>query len=196
MPIYAELSIVEETPPYKISEHDLGAIAANSDFFGNETVGAALRASLAQYIEENTFRGLNEENKQDFLKRVVNLLEGEEGLFSKSESEIKEIADRAILNAMEEFDIAQSQTPSKKSIYSYPLGYLATDHVGYASFDLSRISDLTRSQNNDLAAFARNGAQKSYAFFVYPMGKEGMRLSKVDLPMRRFLPSCQLSNPH
>jgi len=180
MPIYAELSIVEEAPPWKISGEDLEAIVANSGLSGSETVVAVLRSSLAQYIEENTFRELDEEKKQSFLRRVVNILENEEGLFSKSESEIKDIVDRAILKAMEEFEIAQSQTPSKKSIYSYPLGYLATDHVGYASFDLSRISDLTRSQNNNFAAFARNGAKKSYAFFVYPMGKEGTRFDALE----------------
>ncbi|MBE9036439.1 hypothetical protein [aff. Roholtiella sp. LEGE 12411] len=180
MPIYAEVSIVEETPSYKISGDDLGVIAENSDFFGSETVGAALRLSLAQYIEENTFRGLDEERKQAFLKRVVNILEHEEGLFSKSESEIKDIVDRAILKAMEEFEIPQSQTSSRKSVYSYPLGYLATDHVGYASFDLTRISDLTRSRNNSFAAFDRNRTQTSYAFFVYPMGKEGTRFDALE----------------
>jgi len=178
MPIYAELSIVEEAPSYEISRDDLGEIDGNQDIAG--FLDEVLRSSLAQYIEENIFQAWNEEKKRAFLKLVINILEGEEDPFPDSESQKKEIVDRAILKAMEEFGIAQSQTPNKKSIYSYPLGYLATDHVGYASFDLSRISDLTRSQNNDLAAFARNGAQKSYAFFVYPMGKEGTRFDALE----------------
>lgn len=178
MPIYAELSIVEEAPSYEISRDDLGEIDGNQDIVG--FLDEVLRSSLAQYIEKSIFQAWNEEKKRAFLKLVINILEGEEDPFPDSESQKKEIVDRAILKAMEEFGIAQSQTPNKKSIYSYPLGYLATDHVGYASFDLSRISDLTRSQNSDLVAFARNGAQKSYAFFVYPMGKEGTRFDALE----------------
>ncbi|MEG5041903.1 MULTISPECIES: hypothetical protein [unclassified Microcoleus] len=184
MPIYAELSIVEEASPYKISRDDLREIDENHDIVG--FIDKVLRSSLAQYIEENTFRAWDEEKKGAFLKRVVNILEDEERFFSQSrgilrpESQIKEVVDRAILKTMEEFEIPQSQTPSKKSIYSYPLGYLATDHVGYASFDLTRISDLTRSQNNSFAAFDGNGVQKSYALFVYPMGKEGTRFDALE----------------
>ena len=54
MPIYAELSIVEEASPYKISRDDLGEIDRNQDIAG--FVDEVLRSSLAQYIEENTFR--------------------------------------------------------------------------------------------------------------------------------------------
>lgn len=175
MPIYAEFSIVEELPPYKISEDDLGAIAENSDFIGNETIGAALRSSLAQYIEENTFRELDDEKKQTFLRQIVKILEREAGIFSKSESEIKDIVNRAVLEAMDEFEIRQSQTPSKKSISSYPLGYLATDHVGYASFDLTRISLNVRS-----VSLSRDRRKTSYAFFLYPMGKEGTRFDALE----------------
>jgi hypothetical protein len=191
MPIYAELSIVEEAPPYTITVNDLGAIAENSDFFGHPTVGSALRASLARYVDEKVLRELEEEKKQEFLRLVIKVLEreAEAGLFSKPESEIQEIVNRAVQKAMEMFGIEQSQAPRKKSLYSYPLGYLATDHVGYASFDLTRISDLTRSfQNNGSAVLEQNKVQTGYAFFLYPMGKEGIRFDALE--QGRFTPEA------
>jgi hypothetical protein len=170
MPVYAEISVVEEISPDSMSREEIGPIVNNSDFFNNNgNVGRIVRLSLAQY----GFRDFEEGQKQDFLKVFVEILKGED-LFSKNEDEIKRIVDDVIVKLMDQLQIKRSQTSNKKSIRSYPLGYLATDHVGYVSFDLTRMPNQERPQ------IRRENPQISYAFFVYPMGKDGTRFDALE----------------
>jgi hypothetical protein len=132
MPIYAELSIVEET-----------------------TIGSG-GISL---VDGSTNEGQEESDE--------------------SGSSANETASEILLRRSSDL-VGGSTNEGQKAIYSYPLGYLATDHVGYASFDLTQISSLIRSGNSNLIASEGNGVRRSYAIFVYPMGKEGERFDALE----------------
>lgn len=175
MPIYAEISVIEELIPEELTEIDLGR-AGRHDFFRHQRIGLILRSGIARHFSTDDFRQLDEETKQNFLEIIIDLVANEESLFERTDEEIKDIIDRIVIKAMEKLEIPESVNPTYKSTRSYPLGYLATDHVGYVSYDLSRYSHnaLLISQNNS------HPIKTDYAVFVYPMGKEGTRFNALD----------------
>ncbi|BAY35375.1 hypothetical protein NIES2107_72870 (plasmid) [Nostoc carneum NIES-2107] len=151
MPIYAELSIVEET----------------------------ITGSGGIYLVDGSTNEEQEESGESSssVSATVDLVDGNtsEGQDDPQEGLIQLYQDSSSV-----VGAAAVRSSERKAIYSYPLGYLATDHVGYASFDLTQVSSLIRSRNSNLIASEGNGVRRSYAIFVYPMGKEGERFDVLE----------------
>jgi hypothetical protein len=169
MPIYAEISIIETKPLYTISPNDL-SINLESQIVD------LVRLLLPLHLDEARFRSLSPELREKFLDRIFKLLTGDQSPFQYPEQEWKAIIDKAIIQALTELDLPITNQAVKKAIYSYPLGYLATDHVGYASFDLTHFPDGNVFDTNNV-----NGPdRREYAVFVYPMGKDGSRFDVLE----------------
>jgi uncharacterized membrane protein YgcG len=167
MPIYAEISIVIIQPTYIINGEDF-----NIDLEQNN-IANLVRSSLAEHLEEARFRSMPNETKEDLKSRIYKLLVENQNLFNLPEQELREIVDKAVVQKLEELELPISKQVVKKATYSYPLGYLATDHVGYASFDLRKFpeNNIFNAGDND---------KREYSVFVYPMGKEGSRLDALE----------------
>lgn len=167
MPIYAEISIVITQPPYIINSEDF-----DIDLEQNN-IANLVRSSLAEHLDEASFRSMSNETKEDLKFRIYKQLVENPNLFNLPEQELRGIVDKAVIQKLAELELLISKQVVKKATYSYPLGYLATDHVGYASFDLRKFPE------NNIFNADDNG-KREYSVFVYPMGKEGSRLDALE----------------
>jgi hypothetical protein len=169
MPVYAEISLIETKPPYTISPNDLSIHL-------EPQVANVVRGLLPLHLDEPQFRSLSPELVEKLLNRIVTLLTGDQNPFQHPEQEWKAIIDKAIIQALTELDLPTTNQVVKQAIYSYPLGYLATDHVGYASFDLTKFPEDNILDNSNF----NTPSKREYAVFVYPMGKDGSRLDILE----------------
>lgn len=178
MPIYAEVSIVNEVPRYQLTDQDLGQTGTSNTFFRDPVLGPMLRSTIVQLIDETVFRQLGE-TRERFLSAIIAALDNAKGLKDRPESETRLLVETSVLKAMELLNIPRSEQQSKSFVSAFPLGFLATDHAGYASFDLTRVPrDLLGTTSGEY------GAVVQYAFFLYPMGKEAARYDALE--QRRF----------
>jgi hypothetical protein len=163
MPIYAEISVIQTTQSlYIISPDEFGSNIDN-------LIADLVRSSLAEHLDEPSFRSMLPKIKEQLTNLISKLLSEQGNLSNQPDKELRAIIDEAIVKALTKLKLPISEQAVEKSVYSYPLGYLATDHVGYASFDLSKFPE------NNIFNASEN-AKREYSIFVYPMGKEGGHL--------------------
>lgn len=165
MPLYAEVCVVETLPPYELGQADLGHVGSHR-IFRHERVGPLLRRAIAERLSLEALRALTDETRQGMLELAARLLDQQEGLPERPEVEIKAAAAEAVRQALAEFGIPPSPPTAQQVRASFPLGYLATDHAGYASFDLTRVPQ----------GMAGGEGTRYYAFLLYPMGQESERV--------------------
>ncbi|KXK61996.1 hypothetical protein AWW66_10655 [Micromonospora rosaria] len=166
MPVYAEVSLVVDAPP---SPLDLGEIRALSDEpFTHPALGPLLREALARAMDDPTYLALPRQRREELIEAVAELAR-DRRLVDLSDEARRIGAAEVVAEALDRLGIAR-QARGSTTTYSYPLGTLATDHAGYASFDLRRI-------DRELLRAGRTGAQ--YAFHLYPLGRESSRYNAV-----------------
>ncbi|HEU5381204.1 MAG TPA: hypothetical protein VFV38_37745 [Ktedonobacteraceae bacterium] len=178
MPIYAEVSIFSELPRYQLTDQDLGQTGTSGTFFRDPVLGPMLRSTLVQWIDETVFRQLSDTREQ-FFGAIITALNNVKGLKDRSESETRLIVETSVLKAMELLNIPRSEQQRNAFVSAFPLGFLATDHAGYASFDLTRVPKSLLGPTS-----GEYGAKRQYAFSLYPMGKEGARYDALE--QKRF----------
>jgi hypothetical protein len=169
MPVYAEISIIETKPPYTISPNDLSIHL-------EPQVADLIRALLSLHLDETQFRSLSPELREKLVVRLVDLLTGDQNPIQHPQQEWKEIIDKAIIQALTELYMPTTNQAVRQAIYSYPLGYLATDHVGYASFDIRKFNEnsifteINRSERIE---------KRDYVIYVYPYGKQANQVNAL-----------------
>lgn len=178
MPIYAEVSILSEAPRYQLTDQNLGQTGTSNTFFRDPVLGPLLRSTIVQLIDETVFRQLGD-GRERFLSTIIAALNDAKGLKGQPESEIRSLVETSVLQAMKLLNIPRSEPQSNAFVSAFPLGFLATDHAGYASFDLTRVPKALLGTTS-----GAYGAGVHYAFFLYPMGKEGARYDALE--QRRF----------
>jgi hypothetical protein len=161
MPIFAEISIIEVKPPYTIGPNDLTIQL-------EPPIANLVRALLPLHLDEALYGSLSPESRKKLLNQLVDLLTGNQNPLQRPEQERKAIIDKAIVQALTDLDLPTANQAVKQAIYSYPLGYLATDHVGYASFDLTKFPEGNIFDSSNII----EPTNREYAVFVYPMGKD------------------------
>lgn len=182
IPIYAEISITTEEPPYNIDKP--------IEFLENE---ASLRqwytsrTYLLQWINEAIAASVTEgdfNNIPDKHAFYIDILEKIQGNWVNSEAEEnkKRLVRDIVKDRLDHFQVPTSSQPNKITLYTYPLGTLASDQAGYLSYDLThalaRFKELTRS---------KEFVASSVAFKVYPLGKDDMVIDVS--PQARFTPN-------
>jgi hypothetical protein len=170
MPLYAEVSITTTAPTYQLTEIE-NLDQFRGTYFFDPGVGPALHAIIAQLVDASVLRGLSADARRQFFEAILTRLLESPGLARRSVTEMRALVKTAVLSVLQNLHIPVSEAQSIVALRSFPLGLLATDHVGYASFDLRRLP-------KDFPAPGTAGLSipVEYGFFVFPMGKETGRL--------------------
>jgi uncharacterized membrane protein YgcG len=165
MPVYGEIAISETVGKYTIDPADF-------PFHLEPDVQARILDAFARLMAKDDFQALKQSQKDELHNKIVGLVTdaGLMGPQRRSEKEVQIEIDEIVKKALSEIDISYAAPEWKKVLRAHPLGYIATDHVGYASFDLRNFHKTTLL---DLSTIP--GATE-YSFYVYPMGKEELRL--------------------
>jgi hypothetical protein len=128
---------------------------------------------LSREVDEESLRKIKKRQRDVLLPRLSELLanlDNTELSDVDSRKAIKEI----ILKALTEAEIEYAPPVIEQIKQAHPLGYVATDHIGYASFDLRNFQ---RSTMLDDSKFIDDN---EYAFYVYPLGKQEWRLEALE----------------
>ena len=131
MPIYAEVSVLLERLPYQVGSDEWGTTRL-SGFLADPTFGPPLKSSIIRSVDEATFRSLTDDDKAQFLLAIFQLL-------TKRINQVNLVPlDRVsstvagiVTLAVQERALPVSSQIGQKYGYSYPLGFVATDHAGY-----------------------------------------------------------------
>lgn len=200
MPVYAEASIaVIDEPP--IVSVDLPG--ANDDYLQQQTLGPVLRQALANGMEDGGFDALSPEQRHALVQALREVLSQKyPNILALPPAAMRAAAADAVREALDRLPIPPRSKPLERRIWSFPLGFLATDHIGYASYDLTRLHEAPQLS-------ARQAVdQSSVELNVYPMGTEGERLealaqgrttpqavfAKFEIARPQFDPDIQILN--
>ncbi len=182
MPIYAEVSIVSEVPRYQLTDQDLGPVGTR-EISRDPILDPILRSTIVRLIDEAVFLRLGDARAR-FIDVIMAALSEVKGLKDRPESEIRLLVENAVLKAMELLNIPRSEPQSNSSVSAFPLGFLATDHAGYASFDLTHVPKVvSMGQRCNMHSSCIRWAKKRHAMTLW--NNDGS-------PARRYLPSWRL----
>jgi hypothetical protein len=163
-PFYAEVvaPMVIDEPPAEVDHRfddfisrELAQVDSlcSGDEACRKSVMAAIQEALSHLLAEDARDRLarNSDVARRFIHDTIDRAEQAGGWVPKGGRSLKNLADKAMRDAIDKAvrDVAagnqlalapETATPAEKAKTAYPLGILATNHVGYLSFDLTRLS--------------------------------------------------------
>jgi hypothetical protein len=185
LPCYAEVGLFPAAPPIKIDEDGrlddmirLAVRAVDEAAYDDEPrrellVRAAARSLAILTRETRDALAADPEAAKVLVIAVFERVQQMSGanLSELDDDQLPELLDQALRKVAAARDlpvIPESATPARAFSASYPLGILATDHMGYLSFDLSRLpTDVRRLISAAVAALRRDRlAATSVAIWV------------------------------
>jgi hypothetical protein len=184
LPLYAEVGVPllkAPTPPLddrlrELLRAALSAADPNCTGACRDRVEAAVTAALAERLDLPSRNRLHSDFSlaRSFFEKLLNETRhaaGDRSLADLSADDLKRSLDGALTLLAPGFDltvVAPSETVG--TVWAYPLGVLVTDHVGYASFDLTRLStEVYRAVVAAIAARRKDPqAELELAVWVHP----------------------------
>lgn len=146
----------------------------------------AVRSRLTAVVEQELLRHLGPDaveefqrepdGAREFLRGVVRIIReaaGERALSDLPAEEFRQlVADAVRAQAVEVGLVPAPTTEPGTVVWAYPLGVVATDHVGYLSYDLTRLPPAVADAVQVALKTRRQdpGAPRPAALLLYPMG--------------------------
>ena len=199
LPLFGEVSLVVSEIPFvvvfpKLRNHitpePMAAAVLLAPFPVQQNLLHYLALKLPFLISRETYE--NQKNNIDtpLWKVILKILEGvQSGDFGIDGQPEPHKSDKLIghfkeLAKQQELSIDEQTIKSKT--FSYPLGFLSTDHVGYFSFDLSRVP---KDYVDNFGIESKSISQiNQYSFSLFPFGKEELKIDV--LAENRFSPDA------
>lgn len=168
MPMYAEIAAIGKRIPEVIDANNINII---QDIFGDRDSKAWLIEALSKYLSISYFNQLNNIEKDNLIQTLVDkITTGMQAISNPTKAKQKFIVDVTVKAIVEELNIPKAEPePEFETLSAYPLGMLATDHVGYLSYSLVNIPKNPFPMYNNL----------QFAVYLYPMGKEAGRIDAL-----------------
>lgn len=181
LPLYAEVSIRGEAPPYAIPQQPEfeESQTALRKWFGTHTgVLKTMKEVIVGNVSEADYQAIDDKNQL-----LLGILDKIKSNLSDADSaaDQKLLITKIVLSALQRLKVPVSAQPVTEAILSHPLGTLASDHAGYLSFDLTaareRFADLLRDGQL---------VKPSFSFMVYPRGRDNLQMDVLE--QARFTP--------
>ena len=127
IPVYAEMSIIAELPPYTINERlEFGEneISDKQWLASRGFVLTEINNVIVANVDENDFINFPDKHKLyiEIIEKIKANLHDNDPLKDK-----RELINKIVLKILTHFEIATDPKPIKKAIYSYPLGTLSSE---------------------------------------------------------------------
>jgi hypothetical protein len=193
MPVYAEVSVtVLEESPVAIDgrfEELIGSAlsTADPDCYNDANCRARLTGALAEALARALTApardrlGQEPDFARNFFVRVFRLAgEANAPLNQLDDAALKLRVDEAVRTEADRRQLGV-MPPPQPSRWSHPLGVLGTDHVGYLSFDLTRLPPQVRQALASAVALRRKHPQAALEtnLMVYPLALEAFRFDAL-----------------
>lgn len=181
LPVYAEMSITVEQPPYTIPqrpEFSESETPVRNWFTSHAFVLNAIHNNIVANVSETDFNNIAD--KHQLYIRILQELK-DNWVDGETEANKQLLITKVVIHALRKLDVPLQPQPNTKTLYSYPLGTLSSDHAGYLSYDLSRAigSFKQRMAGADLS-------KTDVAIFMYPWGHDDLKADV--LQQSRFTP--------
>jgi len=198
MPFYAEVGVKRVLPPPKPEcklKHEIiraGIWIFLDKFFSFdgpppiETLIKGFCDALVGLLAPETIETLAQDPAAstivaDIFEKTYTLTGDTSGDFNPAA--LLKFLEKAVLAYAEEhkWRLADTNVQGEQIVWLYPLGVLATDHVGYLSFDLTRLpEDVAEAVGQALEARRRDPYKPTdAAIWVYPMARDEMRFDAL-----------------
>ena len=181
IPVYAEMSITVELPPYTIQqrlEFKESEMAIQQWFSTHNFVFDAINKVIAGNVAETDFNAILDKHQL-----YLAILEKLKANMDDSETDANKqlLINKSVTQTLQKLKISTNPQPNTETLFSFPLGTLASDHAGYISYDLTNVVSRFQSMVQE-AKFLTS----KVALFVYPFGRRDL---KIDiLQQGRFTP--------
>ncbi len=168
MPMYAEIAVLGKRKPEVIDANTINII---SDFFQDAESKTWLVESLEKYFTAAYFNRLSDEERNNLIQSLVEKISFEiQAIPNATKAKKKAIVDLTVKKVAAELNIPAPQPQAEfETLGAYPLGMLATDHVGYLSYNLKNVPKNPFPMYNNL----------QFAVYLYPMGKEAAKIDAL-----------------
>lgn len=199
LPLFGEVSLVVSEIPFAvdfpkrrndITFKPMAAVVLLAPFPVQQNLLNYLALKLPFLISKDTYE--NEKNNIDtpLWKVILKLLEevknGDFEIDGQPEPHKSEKLIGHFKELANQHGLPIDEQAVKNKTFSYPLGFLSTDHVGYFSFDLSRVpKDYVDNFGIDSKSISQIN---QYSFYIYPFGKEELKIDV--LSENRFSPDA------
>ncbi len=164
MPVYAEIAIIGRKKQEPV---DGSLIVLSIDIPADAPVKQWITEFIEKYMGAAYWNTMSNDDKKTFISKLTEKIKN--GFFAMPNENKQALVAKVIKSLASELDIPTFEQSPFETIAAYPLGLLATDHVGYLSYDLRRVPQ------NPYPLFQ----DQQYAFYVYPMGKENARIDAL-----------------
>lgn len=168
MPMYAEIAAIGKRIPEVIDASNINIVI---DIFQDRDSKAWLVEALGKYFSASYFNNLGNEERNNLIQTLVDKIAADiQAIPNATKAKKKAIVDETVKRIATELNIpAPEPQPEFETLSAYPLGMLATDHVGYLSYSLTNIPKNPFPMYNNL----------QFAVYLYPMGKEAARVDAL-----------------
>jgi len=205
VPVCAEMSITVKLPPYSIDpplEFSESGAPIRRWLSKHKFVVNLINNVINSNVAQNDFNAIPD-NREFYIAILAMLKDSMDD--SETEEQKQLLITKIVMEVLQRFEISTSPQPSTQTLYSFPLGTLASDHAGYLSFDLTNVVSKFQSivQRTMLqgATLQEVGMVREDMFlesdisiFVYPLGKEELKIDV--LKQGRFSPEVIFAKLH
>lgn len=168
MPMYAEIAAIGKRIPVKIDANNIDIV---DDIFYDRESKTWFVEALERYVNAIFFNNLGHEERSDFILKLVDKIVSQiEELPNPTRENKKSIVFETVKKVALDLNFPAPEPQSEfETLSAFPLGMLATDHVGYLSYSLKNVPRNPFPMYNNL----------QYAVYLYPMGKEAARIDAL-----------------
>lgn len=168
MPMYAEIAAIGKRIPVKIDANNIDIV---DDIFYDRESKTWFVEALERYVNAIFFNNLGHEERSNFILKLVDKIVSQiEELPNPTRENKKSIVFETVKKVALDLNFPEPEPQSEfETLSAFPLGMLATDHVGYLSYSLKNVPRNPFPMYNNL----------QYAVYLYPMGKEAARIDAL-----------------
>lgn len=172
MPIYAEISLTIIKLPFLPNDEILNTVDEFSNTFKEKTeqIKSLISVLVAKYVPESQqTHPLNELGRKLRDELLSFFLSKADIIYQMIDYEaLKEEVSGMIKTLLVERNI-EFKDNSINQVFSYPLGFLATDHVGYVSYNIENVLKTIKSISNI--------GELKLDYIIYPLGLDANKIN-------------------
>ena len=182
LPVYAELAVQVDEPPYLIHEavnFSEAETPLRQFCEDHPSILGSINRVISSRVAESAYAAIP--NKHDL---YVNILTHLKPQWSDADTDehLQRILEKAVTQTLARLGIKQTPQRSMRRQRTFPLGTLATDHTGYLSFDLTHVVRAAR-----MSADAPTLLSTDVSLLAYPFAKDELVIDVVE--QSRFTPT-------
>ncbi|MGZ5134650.1 MAG: flagellar basal body-associated FliL family protein [Flavitalea sp.] len=185
IPVYAEISITVRLPPYTIDQAlEIKDRTIRLWFSQHKDIINLINNVITGNVAENDFNSIPD--KQQLYMAILEKLKDNMD-DSETEEQKQLLITEIVMQVLRKLEISTSSQSNMQTLYSFPLGTLASDHVGYLSYDLTHVASKLQSMVQGTlfqGSILQEGGivredlfqASNISIFAYPLGRDDLKI--------------------